>query len=214
MWSRPEERIGAQSQEPSDKQTIQVIFLYLSITFFEIGLFGFGGGYGMLSLIQSEVVSHHHWLSSAEFTNIVAISQMTPGPIGINSATYCGYTAVHNAGFSTPMAMLGSLTATVSLMLPSLILMIIISRMFLKYMNHPTVENAFQGLRPAVVGLLAAATLMLMNVENFSLPSINPWQFTISVLLFLATFVGTMYVKVNPIKMIGLAAFAGVMLLY
>ena len=68
-----------------------MIFLSLFITFFEIGLFGFGGGYGMLSLIQHETVESHHWLSTAEFTDIVAISQMTPGPIGINSATYCGY---------------------------------------------------------------------------------------------------------------------------
>ncbi len=189
-------------------------FLYLFITFFEIGLFGFGGGYGMLSLIQSEVVYHHHWLTTAEFTNIVAISQMTPGPVGINSATYCGYVAVHNAGYNGAMAVLGSLTATASLMLPSLILMILISKMFMKYMNHPVVVNVFTGLRPAVVGLLAAATLLLMNTENFSAPSVNPWQFWISVALFAATFVGTKWVKVNPILMIGLAAFAGLMLLY
>ena len=88
-----------------------MIFLELFITFFQIGLFGFGGGYGMLSLIQTETVVRHQWLTSAEFTNIVAISQMTPGPIGINSATYCGYTAVHNAGFNETMAVLGSATA-------------------------------------------------------------------------------------------------------
>ena len=76
-----------------------MIFLYLFITFFQIGLFGFGGGYGMLSLIQGEVVHNHGWMTTGEFTDIVAISQMTPGPIGINSATYCGYTAVHNAGY-------------------------------------------------------------------------------------------------------------------
>ena len=75
-----------------------MIFLQLFYNFFVIGLFGIGGGYGMLSLIQGEVVHHWHWMTTAEFTNIVAISQMTPGPIGINSATYCGYTAVHNAG--------------------------------------------------------------------------------------------------------------------
>lgn len=191
-----------------------MIFLSLFITFFQIGLFGFGGGYGMLSLIQTEVVVRHSWLTTAEFTNIVAISQMTPGPVGINSATYCGYVAVHNAGYSNAIAMLGSLTATFALMLPSLILMILISKMFLKYMNAPVVTNAFMGLRPAVVGLLAAATLLLMNRENFSLPSINMWQFCISVGLFAATFVGTKYVKVNPIAMIGLSAFAGLMLLY
>ena len=168
----------------------------------------------MLSLIQTEVVVKHSWLTTAEFTNIVAISQMTPGPVGINSATYCGYVAVHNAGYNGTIAMLGSLTATVALMLPSLILMILISKMFLKYMNSPIVTNAFMGLRPAVVGLLAAATLLLMNRENFSLPSINLWQFCISVGLFVATFVGTKYVKVNPIAMIGLSAFAGLMLLY
>lgn len=191
-----------------------MIYLFLFITFFEIGLFGFGGGYGMISLIQNEVVVHHHWLSTAEFTNIVAISQMTPGPVGINSATYCGYVAVQNAGYSGWMAVLGSLTATFALMLPSLVLMILISKMLMKYMNHPIVENAFMGLRPAVVGLLAAATIMLMNVENFSLPSINMWQFCISVGLFVATFVGTKFVKINPIAMIGMAAFAGFMLLY
>ena len=191
-----------------------MIYLYLFITFFEIGLFGFGGGYGMLSLIQTETVVHHHWLSTAEFTNIVAISQMTPGPIGINSATYCGYTAVHNAGYNGAMAVLGSFTATFALVLPSLIMMILISKMFLKYMDTPVVQNIFTALRPVVVGLLAAATLLLMNKENFSLPSVNPWQFWISVALFVATFVGTKFVKVNPIKMILFAAFAGLILLY
>ena len=191
-----------------------MIYLYLFITFFEIGLFGFGGGYGMLSLIQTETVVHHHWLSTAEFTNIVAISQMTPGPIGINSATYCGYTAVHNAGYNGAMAVLGSFTATFALVLPSLILMILISKMFLKYMDTPVVQNIFTALRPVVVGLLAAATLLLMNKENFSLPSVNSWQFWISVALFVATFVGTKFVKINPIKMILFAAFAGLILLY
>ena len=191
-----------------------MIYLYLFITFFEIGLFGFGGGYGMLSLIQTETVVHHHWLTSAEFTNIVAISQMTPGPIGINSATYCGYAAVHNAGFNGAMAVLGSFTATFALVLPSLILMILISKLFMKYMDTPVVQNIFTALRPVVVGLLAAATLLLMNDENFSTPKVNPWQFRISVGLFVATFVGTKWVKINPIKMICFAAFAGLILLY
>lgn len=191
-----------------------MIYLYLFITFFEIGLFGFGGGYGMLSLIQTETVVHHHWLTSAEFTNIVAISQMTPGPIGINSATYCGYAAVHNAGFNGAMAVLGSVTATFALVLPSLILMILISKLFMKYMDTPVVQNIFTTLRPVVVGLLAAATLLLMNDENFSTPKVNPWQFWISVGLFVATFVGTKWVKINPIKMICFAAFAGLILLY
>lgn len=191
-----------------------MIFLQLFITFFFIGLFGFGGGYGMLSLIQGEVVHHWHWMTTSEFTDVVAISQMTPGPIGINSATYCGYTAVHNAGLGEPMAILGSATATFALVLPSLILMILISRMFMKYMNTPVVQSVFAGLRPAVVGLLGAATLLLVTPENFSTPSENPWQFWISVALFLATFVGTMYFKMNPIRLIAYCALAGLLLLY
>ena len=191
-----------------------MIFLYLFITFFEIGLFGFGGGYGMLSLIQHETVEHWHWLSSSEFTDIVAISQMTPGPIGINSATYCGYTAVSNAGYSSSMAVFGSAVATFALVLPSLILMILISKMFLKYMKTHAVQSVFNGLRPAVVGLLVAATLLLMTPENFSLPTVNPWQFFISCGLFAATFYGTYFLKINPIRMTIYAALAGLVLLY
>ena len=191
-----------------------MIFLELFIMFFQIGLFGFGGGYGMLSLIQGEVVHNHAWLTTSEFTNIVAISQMTPGPIGINSATYCGYTAVHNAGFGYWMSILGSVTATFALILPSLILMILIAKMFMKYIDTPLVKSVFLGLRPAVVGLLAAATLLLMTQENFSAPDVNPWQFWISCFLFVASFVGTKYMKINPIRMICYAGVAGLVLLY
>ena len=191
-----------------------MIYLYLFITFFEIGLFGFGGGYGMLSLIQHETVEHWHWLTAAQFTDIVAISQMTPGPIGINSATYCGYTALINAGYSAPMAILGSATATFALVLPSLILMILISKMFIKYMHTQSVQSVFSGLRPAVVGLLAAATLLLCTKENFSSPAENPWQFWVSIFLFVATFVGTLIFKVHPIRMIVMSGFAGLLLLY
>ena len=191
-----------------------MIFLKLFITFFQIGLFGFGGGYGMLSLIQGEVVHKHAWLTTSEFTDIVAISQMTPGPIGINSATYCGYTAVHNEGFGYWMSVLGSFTATFALVLPSFILMILIEKILMKYMNTSSVQSVFSGLRPAVVGLLAAATLLLMNPENFSAPDVNPWQFWISCALFVASFVGTKYFKVNPIRMICYAGVAGLLLLY
>ena len=191
-----------------------MIFLELFITFFQIGLFGFGGGYGMLSLIQGEVVHNHAWLTTSEFTDIVAISQMTPGPIGINSATYCGYTAVHNAGFGYWMSVLGSVTATFALVLPSLILMILIAKLLMKYMQTQVVQSVFSGLRPAVVGLLAAATLLLMSQENFSAPDVNPWQFWISCFLFVASFVGTKYMKINPIRMICYAGGAGLLLLY
>ena len=168
----------------------------------------------MLSLIQHAVVVDHHWMTSAEFTNIVAISQMTPGPIGINSATYCGYKAVENATGSMLMGIAGSLTATLALVLPSFILMLLISRLFLRYMHSRTVESIFAGLRPAVVGLMLAAVLLLSNEENFGSPSSSPWQFCISIALFIATWIGVKIVKVSPITMLLYAAFAGLLLLY
>ena len=191
-----------------------MIFVKLFITFFEIGIFGFGGGYGMLSLIQNETVEHWGWLTSAEFTDIVAISQMTPGPIGINSATYCGYTAAFKFYDSHLMGVLGSVTATFALVLPSLVLMILISRMFMRYMHNHIVESVFAGLRPAVVGLLAAATLLLCTRENFSTPQENLWQFCISCFLFAASFYGVKVMKINPIRMILYCAIAGLVLLY
>lgn len=191
-----------------------MIFLELFITFFFIGIFGFGGGYGMLSLIQNEVVVKHQWMTASEFTDIVAISQMTPGPIGINSATYCGYTAVQNAGMGDGLAILGSVTATFALVLPSMILMILICRMFLKYMHTTEVQSVFRCLRPAVVGLLAAACLLLMTEDNFSSPMKDSWHFWISIFLFVAAFIGVKFVKINPIRMIVYSALAGLLLLY
>lgn len=189
-----------------------MIFFYLFITFFQIGLFGFGGGYGMLSLIQGEVVHHWHWMTTSEFTDIVAISQMTPGPIGINSATYVGYTAAINAGYSHVWGILGSVTATFAVVLPSFILMIAISKFFLKYQKHPMVESVFKGLRPAVVGLLAAAALVLMTSENFGNYQTDRYQFIVSIIIFLVAFIGTRKFKVSPILMIALCGLAGFLL--
>lgn len=191
-----------------------MLYLSLFITFFEIGLFGFGGGYGMLSLIQTEVVHNHQWLTTGEFTDIVAVSQMTPGPVSINSATYCGYTAAINAGYGETMAILGSATATIALILPSLILMILIAKLFQKYMNTPAVQSIMKGLRPGIVGLLGAATLLLITPENFCSMADSPWQFWISCFLFAATFAGTYWMKINPIRMILYSAIAGLVLLY
>lgn len=183
-----------------------MIFLQLFYTFFKIGLFGFGGGYAMLSMIQGEVVTRHNWLSSSEFTDIIAISQMTPGPIGINSATYVGYQAVIEAGYSHAVGVLGSIIATVSVVLPSFILMVLISRFFLKYQKHPAVVSVFNGLRPGVVGLLAAAALVLMNQENFGMGN---EQMIISILIFLGVFIASWRFKVNPILLIILCGAIG-----
>lgn len=191
-----------------------VLFLLLFYTFFKIGLFGFGGGYAMLSMIQGEVVTKYQWLTTSQFTDIVAISQMTPGPIGINSATYVGYSAVVNAGYSPAMGVLGSAMATFAVVLPSFILMFTITKILIKYRETDLVDTMFSLLRPTVVGLIAAAALILMTPENFSTPDINPWQFYISIFLFVAAFVGTQFFKINPIKMIIVCATAGFILFY
>ena len=183
-----------------------MIFLQLFYTFFKIGLFGFGGGYAMISMIQGEVVTRHEWLSSNEFTAIIAISQMTPGPIGINSATYVGYSAVVNAGYSHAVGILGSTIATVSVVLPSFILMVLISKFFLKYQKHPIIASVFEGLRPGVVGLLAAAALVLMNGENFGTYN---WQILTSIILFAGTFIASYRYKVNPILLIVICGIIG-----
>lgn len=183
-----------------------MIFLQLFYTFFKIGLFGFGGGYAMISMIQGEVVTRHEWLSSNEFTDIIAISQMTPGPIGINSATYVGYSAVVNAGYSHAVGILGSTIATVSVVLPSFILMVLISKFFLKYQKHPIIASVFEGLRPGVVGLLAAAALVLMNEENFGTYN---WQILTSIILFAGTFIASYRYKVNPILLIVICGIIG-----
>lgn len=181
-----------------------MLYFQLFYTFFKIGLFGFGGGYAMLSMIQGEVVTRYGWLSPQEFTDIVAISQMTPGPIGINSATYVGFTATGSVW--------GAVIATFAVVLPSFILMLAISKFFLKYQKHPAVEAVFSGLRPAVVGLLASAALVLINTENFSSPKEDMYSFIISCIIFLVAFVGTRKYKVNPILMIVACGIAGLIL--
>jgi chromate transporter len=180
----------------------------LFATFFKIGLFSFGGGYGMLSVIQGEVVTRYSWLTMSEFTDIVAISQMTPGPIGINSATYVGYTAMNNAYGSLPLAVLGSLTASLAVMLPSLILMLIISRYLMKYSKSAGVNAVFRVLRPAVVGLIASAALLLMSSENFGSPTEQPLRFIVSVAITIVAFVA-MRRKVSPILILLLSGIFG-----
>lgn len=190
-----------------------ILFLRLFWTFFLIGLFGFGGGYAMISMIQGEVVTRYHWLTTGEFTDIVAISQSTPGPIGINSATYVGYSSVVNAGYSHAWGVLGSFIASFAVVLPSFVLMLLISKFLMKYRHHPSVEHVFQGLRPAVVGLLAAASLLLMNSENFGSIHECPWQFWISVGIFCFAFVSQRVYHINPIRIIIMCGVAGLLLL-
>ncbi len=132
-----------------------MVFLQLFYTFFKIGLFGFGGGYAMLSMIQGEVVTRYGWLTAQEFTDIVAISQMTPGPIGINSATYVGYTTIADC-YGTSYGILGSIIATFAVVLPSFLLMLTISKFFLKYQKHPSVEAVFSEYKLNPIGMIVA----------------------------------------------------------
>ena len=186
-----------------------VLYLKLFWTFFKIGLFGFGGGYGMLSLIQNEVVENHQWITNSEFTDIVAVSQMTPGPIGINSATYVGFKAIENAGMTRTQAVCGSLLASFSVMLPSFILMLLISAFFMHYKNHKSVKTVLRWLRPVVVGMLAAAVLLLLNEEKLGTFSTANLQLYISIGLFLLSFIATYVWKIGPIKVILLAGLFG-----
>lgn len=172
--------------------------LYFSLftAFFKIGLFGFGGGYAMLPLIQHEVVAApHRWLSMADFIDIVAISQMTPGPIAINSATYVGYTVTGSFW--------GAVVATVGVCLPPLVIMLLISRFYLKFRSNHYMEMTFAGLKPAIIGLIAAAALSLMNEHNFIDKG--------SIIIFLAVFVATL-LKTDPIKLIIAAGTAGLII--
>ena len=185
------------------------IYLKLFWTFFKIGLFGFGGGYGMLSLIQNEVVEKQQWISNSEFTDIVAVSQMTPGPIGINSATYVGFKAIENAGMTRTEAVCGSLLASFSVMLPSFILMLLISAFFMHYKDHKSVQTVLKWLRPVVVGMLAAAVLLLLNEENLGTFSAANLQLYVSIGLFVLAFIATYFWKIGPIKVILMAGLFG-----
>ena len=173
-----------------------MIYLQLLWVYLKIGLFGFGGGYAMLSFIQHEIVEKHNWLSSEEFTNIVAISQMTPGPIGINSATYVGY--------SVTGSVWGSVLATVAVCLPSYIIVLIISYFFTRCKDNKYIRAAMSGLRPMSVALIASAALLMMNSENFI-----DYK---SVIIFFAAFFITWRWNLHPILLICLAGLAGFLL--
>jgi len=195
-----------------------MIFWKLFFVFSKIGLFNFGGGYAMLSFIQNEVVTKQCWMSEQEFTDIVAISQMTPGPIGINAATYVGYTAVANdaamqatftPGQLSLVAILGSLVATLSVLWLPFLVMLAVSRVILRHKNNLIIQSVFQVLRPAIIGLIAAAALVLMTTSNFGDPHQDLMQFVVSVLLFIIVFFGSSRFKWNPIAAICTCGLAG-----
>ena len=173
-----------------------MIYWQLICVYLKIGVFGFVGRYAMLSLIQFEIVERYHWLTLQQFTDVVAISQMTPGPIGINSATYIGYTVTGNIW--------GAVIATVAVCLPSFLMVLFISYFFVKFKNNKYVYAAMSGLLPMSVALIGAAALLLMNKDNFI-----DYK---SILIFVAAFFLTWKYKVHPILMILLAGVMGFIL--
>ena len=173
---------------------LQLVWSYL-----KIGFFGFGGGYAMLSLIHSEVVVHNEWLTNGEFSDIIAISQMTPGPIAINSATYIGYEVA---------GVLGSVVATVAVCIPALTLMMLLTRFFLKLHDNRYVQSVVGSMRPVVVGMIMSAALLLIfphSDEGRSFIDIWSWLIFGVALLCSAK-------KVNPILIIVASGVAGVLI--
>ena len=181
-----------------------MIYLELFFTFFLIGMFTIGGGYAMLSLIQNEVVTEHGWITDTDFTDIVAISQMTPGPIGINSATYVGYEVLAKSGASEFMSILGSFTATFAVVLPSFIIVLLLCKVYEKWKNHYMFKGVMSGLKSATLGLIGTAALSLATPENF----IDWKSFVICILAFVALYLK----KVGPFAIIGIGALVGLLI--
>ncbi|WP_298649664.1 chromate transporter [uncultured Proteiniphilum sp.] len=179
------------------------LYLALFVSFFKIGLFGFGGGYAMLPLIQHEIVDHHQWISVSDFTDIVAISQTTPGPIAFNSATYIGYSAVTEMGFASVYGVIGSAICTFAVSIPSLILMTIVTAFFFRLKDNLWIQSALSVLKPAIIGLIASAALMLITPYNFI--DYKSW------IIFGAVLVASLR-KADPILLIFLSGVIGLLL--
>lgn len=173
-----------------------MIYLQLFSTFFKIGLFSFGGGYAMLPLIQNEVVTRYQWVTNSKFADIVAVSQVTPGPIAVNSATYIGYTSTGN--------ILGAFCATAGVCLPSIIVVILLYIFLSKFKESVYVKNAFKGLKIGVVGLILGAALILMTPENFI--DYKSW------ILCILSFIASYRFNLSPITLIFIAGGVGIIL--
>lgn len=198
------------------------LLLQIFLTFFMIGIFTFGGGYAMLSLIQGQVVVAHGWMTESAFTDIVAISQMTPGPIGINCATYVGYDVVTKAGGSHLMGMIGSFSATFAIVLPSFLIVLALAKFYMKFRNNSTFEGIMSWLRPSVVGLIGAAAIILMfDTTWYGIPLLSGFDIKVvtenfpnwkSWMLFGCALLASMKFKIGPIKIILCGAIAGLLL--
>ena len=162
----------------------------------------------MIALIQSEVTVTHHWLTPQEFTDILAVSQMTPGPVGINTATYTGYTAVLNAGYEPWQAVLGALLASGAVILLPVALMLVAVIFLQRNKGNKDIDNIFSLLRKVVVGLIAAAALQLLTVDSFGMPSLS-LQFILSIAVFIAVFILSLR-RTSPILLILASGVVGI----
>ena len=180
-----------------------MMMLFLFYTFFKIGLFTFGGGYAMLPLIQDAVLENE-WVEFDEFINFVAVSESTPGPFAINMATYVG---------STQGGFFGALFATLGVVLPSFIVILIVARLYEQFKNSKIVSAAMSGLKPAAVGLIASAVITMGKSvffhEGLTLDAFTNIKFYISAVIFaLMSFL--LHKKVHPIIVICISAVLGI----
>ena len=170
-----------------------MIYLELFWSFFQVGLFSIGGGYAAMPLFQTQVVDQHAWLTLNEFIDVITISQMTPGPIGINSATFVG---IKIAGIG------GALVATLGCVLPSCIIVLTLAHFYFKYQNLTAVRGILNGLRPAIIAMIASAGLSILLSASFAggvLPASLADVSWIGILLFLAAFFILKKWKLNPV---------------
>ena len=175
-----------------------MIYLQLFWAYLKIGIFGFGGGYAMLSMIQFEVVDHYGWMSIEEFSDMVALSQMTPGPVSINIATFIGYTV---GGFW------GSMVATAAIVMPSLLLLVFVLRFLFKNKENYIVKTTLSSMKPVIAGLIFVAALMMMNPETFADAGLHGSN--ISVIICAVSFIATYFAKINPILLIIASGLVG-----
>lgn len=176
-----------------------MIYLDLFITFCKIGLFTFGGGYAMLPMIQSEVISNG-WLTSEELVNFVAVSESTPGPFAINIATYVG---VHTGGI------LGSLCATLGVVVPSFVVILLVAKFIAAFRESKVIDGCLYGLKSAVIGLIAA-TFVTMSVSVFVETNLTVSQIIESLIIVSISAVLLFAKKVSPILIIVLSAILGI----
>ncbi len=169
------------------------LLLDLFLSYFKIGIFGFGGGYAMLALMEHEIIKVHGWMSMTEFVDIIAVAEMTPGPVAINSATFVGFRVAGTAG---------AVLATLGVISPSLLLIIPAAKLFMRYYEHERVQRVLYGIQPAVISLIALAAFVVGKSAFFDYRS---------ALLGFACLLLALFSRIHPLALIGIGAAAGLL---